>query len=93
LCQAIIASTFIPAFSGIYPARWRNTPVIDGGFSVNQVMCEKRENAKTQKRENAKTRKCKNAKTRKRKNVKNMKNAKHVKNAKMQNRKIAKLNV
>lgn len=37
LIDAIIASTFIPAFSGIYPARWRNTPVIDGGFSVNQV--------------------------------------------------------
>jgi hypothetical protein len=55
LCQAIIASTFIPAFSGIYPARWRNTPVIDGGFSVNQVLCEKRKIAKMQNRKKQKS--------------------------------------
>ena len=39
--QAVIASTFIPIFSGIMPTRFRGVPVIDGGFSVNQVVIEK----------------------------------------------------
>ena len=34
----MIASTFIPVFSGIFPCRIRGVPVIDGGFSVNQVV-------------------------------------------------------
>ena len=36
--QSVIASTFIPIFSGIFPCRIRGVPVIDGGFSVNQVV-------------------------------------------------------
>ena len=39
--QAVIASTFIPIFSGIMPTRFRGVPVIDGGFSVNQVVLDR----------------------------------------------------
>jgi len=38
LVDSVIASTFIPIFSGIFPCRIRGVPVIDGGFSVNQVV-------------------------------------------------------
>jgi len=38
LVESVIASTFIPIFSGIFPSRVRGVPVIDGGFSVNQVV-------------------------------------------------------
>ncbi|XP_040567487.1 uncharacterized protein [Lepeophtheirus salmonis] len=35
LIEAVVASSFIPIFSGIMPYRYRGIRVIDGGFSVN----------------------------------------------------------
>ena len=43
--EAVIASTYIPIFSGIFPPRYRRKRAIDGGFSVNQVTLEDEENA------------------------------------------------
>ena len=38
--EAVVASTYIPVFSGIFPLRYRRKRVIDGGFSINQVTLE-----------------------------------------------------
>ena len=38
--QAVISSTYIPIFSGIFPPRYRRRRCVDGGFSVNQVILE-----------------------------------------------------
>ena len=38
--EAVIGSTYIPVFSGLIPLRYRRKRVIDGGFSVNQVVLE-----------------------------------------------------
>ena len=42
--QAVVSSTYIPYFSGILPPRYRRRRLIDGGFSVNQVMLEDENN-------------------------------------------------
>ena len=43
--EAVVASTYIPIFSGIFPPRYRRKRAIDGGFSVNQVTLEDDQNA------------------------------------------------